>query len=110
MSATLVAIWIPPLGVGLLLLLRGFGWLFARLVLIFVLPLDFHGRLSVIRSKFIPGALHGIEASFLADASRSVSCALLSLRLSAPVVSLWPMSELCLVCWMGLRVVILLSV
>ena len=41
----------------------------ARLMLIFALPLDFHGRLRVIRSMFIPGALHGIEASFLAEAS-----------------------------------------
>ena len=41
----------------------------ARLVLIFALPLDFHGRLRVIRSVFIPGALHGIETSFLAEAS-----------------------------------------
>ena len=40
----------------------------ARLVLIFALPLDFHGRLQVVRSMFIPGALHGIEASFLAEA------------------------------------------
>ena len=37
--------------------------------LIFALPLDFHGRLRVIRSMFVPGALHGIEASFLAEAS-----------------------------------------
>ena len=41
----------------------------ARLVLIFVLPLDFHWRLRVVRSMFIPGALHGIEASFLAMTS-----------------------------------------
>ena len=41
----------------------------ARLVLIFVLPLGFHGRLPVLRSMFIPGALHGIEASSLAMAS-----------------------------------------
>ena len=41
----------------------------ARLVLIFALPLDFHGRLWVVRSMFIPGALHGIEASFLAGTS-----------------------------------------
>ena len=41
----------------------------ARLVLIFDYPLDFCGRLKVIRSMFIPGALHGIEASLLADAS-----------------------------------------
>ena len=35
----------------------------SRLVLLFVLPLDFHGRLGVIRSMFIPGALHGIVSS-----------------------------------------------
>ena len=40
----------------------------ARLVLIFALPLDFQWRLRVVRSMFIPGALHGIEASFLAEA------------------------------------------
>ena len=39
-----------------------------RLVFIFALPLDFHGRLRVVRSMFIPGALLGIEASFLAEA------------------------------------------
>ena len=40
----------------------------ARLVLIFALPLDVHGRLRIVRSMFIPGPLHGIEASFLAEA------------------------------------------
>ena len=39
----------------------------SRLVLVFVLPLHFHGRLRVIRTMFVPGALHGVEASFLAD-------------------------------------------
>ena len=38
----------------------------ARLVVVFALPLHFHGRLGILRSMFIPGALHGIEASFLA--------------------------------------------
>ena len=38
----------------------------SRLVLVFALPLHFHGRLRVLRSMFIPGALHGVEASFLA--------------------------------------------
>ena len=38
----------------------------SRLVLVSALPLDFHGRLRVLRSMFIPGALHGVEASFLA--------------------------------------------
>ena len=50
----------------------------ARLVLIFALPLDFHGRVQVVRSMFIPAALHGIEASLLASESlrklRSAVC------------------------------------
>ena len=41
----------------------------SRLVLIFVFPRDFHGILRVIRSMFIPGALRGIEASFLVMSS-----------------------------------------
>ena len=40
-----------------------------RLVPVFALPLDFHVRLWVLRSMFIPGAFHGIEASFLAGTS-----------------------------------------
>ena len=39
----------------------------ARLVLIFALPLDFHGRIRVVRSMYFPAALHGIEASLLAS-------------------------------------------
>ena len=50
----------------------------SRLVLIFVLPLDFHGRVRVVRSMYLLAALHGIEASFLASESirklRSSSC------------------------------------
>ena len=42
---------------------------FFRLVLIFILPLDFHGRVRVVRSMYLPAALHGIEASFLASES-----------------------------------------
>ena len=34
----------------------------SRLVLIFALPLDFHGRVRVVRSMYLPAALHGIEA------------------------------------------------
>ena len=41
----------------------------ARLVLVSAVPLDFRGRLRVLRSMFIPGALRGIEASFLAGTS-----------------------------------------
>ena len=50
-------------------LATGFRLVIASLEVIFALPLDFHGRPWVIRSMFIPGALHGIEASFLAEAS-----------------------------------------
>ena len=38
----------------------------SRLVLVFVLPLDFHGRVRVVRSTYLPAALHGVEASLLA--------------------------------------------
>ena len=41
----------------------------ARLLVVFALPLPFHGRMVVLRNMFIPGALHGIEASFLAESS-----------------------------------------
>ena len=41
----------------------------SRLVLMFALPLDFHGRVRVVRSMCLPAALHGIEASLLASDS-----------------------------------------
>ena len=37
--------------------------------MIFALPLDFHGRVRVVRSMYLPAALHGIEASLLASDS-----------------------------------------
>ena len=50
----------------------------SRLVLIFALPLDFHGRIRVVRSMYLPAALHGVEASLLASDSlrklRSAIC------------------------------------
>ena len=39
----------------------------AWLVLIFALPLDYHGRIRVVRSLCLLAALHGIEASLLAS-------------------------------------------
>ena len=54
---------------GVVLLPWGVRLVIARLVLIFAPPLDFHGRLRVIRSEFIPGALRGIEDASLAEAS-----------------------------------------
>ena len=41
----------------------------SRLVLIFALPLDFHGRVRVVRFMYLPAALHGIGASLLASDS-----------------------------------------
>ena len=41
----------------------------ARLVLIFALTLDYHGRVRVVRSMYLPAAFHGIEASLLASDS-----------------------------------------
>ena len=41
----------------------------SRLALVFVLPLDFHGRVRVVRSVYLLAALHGIEASLLASES-----------------------------------------
>ena len=41
----------------------------SRLVLVFVLPVDFHGRVRVVRSMYLPASLHGIEASLLASDS-----------------------------------------
>ena len=39
----------------------------SRLALVFILLLDFHGRVRVVRSMYLPAALHGIEASLLAS-------------------------------------------
>ena len=41
----------------------------SRLVLIFAPPLDFHGRIRVLRSMYLPAALQGIEVSLLASES-----------------------------------------
>ena len=41
----------------------------SRLVLIFALLLDFHGRIRVVRSMYLLAALHGIEASLLTSDS-----------------------------------------
>ena len=37
----------------------------SRLDLVFALPLDFYGRIRVVRAMFLPCALHGVEASYL---------------------------------------------
>ena len=50
-------------------LAAGVRLVISRLVLIFALSLDFHGRIRVVRSMYLPAALHGIEASLLASES-----------------------------------------
>ena len=50
-------------------LAAGVRLVISRLVLIFALPLDFHGRVRVVRSMYLLAALHGIEASLLASDS-----------------------------------------
>ena len=81
----------------------------SRLVLIFALPLDFHGRICVVRSMYLPAALHGVEASLLASDSlrklRSAIC-----RWFGLVVNPWLMLVLYLAFWMDPLVVILLFV
>ena len=78
----------------------------SRLVLIFILPLDFHGRVRVVRSMYLPAALHGIEASLLASDSlrklRSAIC-----RWFGLAVIPWQMLVLFLAFWMVPLVVIL---
>ena len=65
----LEGIWILPFEAGPLPWLPEFFGSFHVRFLIFALPLDFHGRVRVIRSMYIPAALHGIEASLLASDS-----------------------------------------
>ena len=78
MFVILVVTWILPFVVGTSTLAGRVRVVIARLVLVFALPLDFHGRVRVVRSMFIPAALHGIEASLLASDSfrrlRSAVC------------------------------------
>ena len=85
--------WSSTLAAGVRLVL-------SCLILIFALPLDLHGRVRVVRSMYLPAALHGIEASLLAsDSLRSFGP--LSLGLCGPVVSPWLVLVLSLACWMG---------
>ena len=69
MFGILVVAWIPLFRVWSATLAFRVRLVIARLVLIVALPLDFNGRLRVVRSMFFPGASRGIEASSLADAS-----------------------------------------
>ena len=70
MSVTWEVTWIPPFVDGLQRwLLARVRLVISRLVLIFALPLDFHGRVRVVRSMHLLAALHGIEPALLASDS-----------------------------------------
>ena len=60
-----VVILILPFGRGLLLLAFACLLLFPRVRAVAVLPLDFVGRLRILRTMHLPGALHGAEASLV---------------------------------------------
>ena len=69
MSEILAVIWILLVWHGLRPWLLGFVWSSHVWFSIFALPLNFHGRVRVIRFMFLRAALHGVEASLLASAS-----------------------------------------
>ena len=72
----------------------------SRLVLIFVLHLDFHERVRVVRTMFLPCALHGVEASYLSKGS--------FLKLRAAVMrAVWSRRQPFGAFWMDLMVVTL---
>ena len=54
--------WSAPLAAKVAALLR-------VVCLVFSLSLDVHGKLRVLRTKFIPAALQGIKASLLSHSS-----------------------------------------
>ena len=62
----------------------------ARLVFIFAVPLDFHGGVRVVRSMYLPAALHGIEASLLAsDSLRKLRSSIHRVVVLVPYLALW---------------------
>ena len=77
----------------------------SRLDLIFARPLDFYGRIRVVRAMFLPCALHGVEASYLSKGGFfEVACCHYACCLVLLVLVLY------LAFWMDQTVVILLFV
>ena len=92
--------WSATLAAGVRLVIAG-------LVLIFDLPMDFNGRIRVVRSMYLPAALSWIEASSLtSDSLRKLRSSIH--RGYGLVVSLWQVLVLSSTCWMGPLGVILL--
>ena len=79
----------------------------ARLVLVLILPFPFHGRVRVVWTVFIPGALHGIEASLLSSSSLRKLHSSTSKVVRSRRQSLANVGSLYLACCMVLRVAIL---
>ena len=71
----------------------------SRLVLIFALHLDFHGRVRVVRSMCLPAALHGLKPLCLLLIAQG-SFGPLFVGWCGHVVSLWLVLELCYARWM----------
>ena len=69
MSGIWVVIQILPFVDCLQLLAARVRLVIARLILIFALSLNVHGRIRVVRSTYLPAALQGIGASLLASDS-----------------------------------------
>ena len=68
MFGILVVILILPMELRLLLLVFRMSAAILRVRAVAVLPLDFVGRLRVLRTMHLPGSLHGAEASLVSVA------------------------------------------
>ena len=73
--------------------------------LVSALPLDYRGKLRILRTMYVPAALHGIEASLLSQ-SNLVKLRLLLSGLVGLVSLRCRILALCWACWMGLSVLI----
>ena len=66
--------------------------LMAAVLVVMALPLDFAGALRILRTKFLPGALHAIECS-------RISFSLLQRLRSAFVSAVWSKKDATSACW-----------
>ena len=85
----------------------------SRMVLIFALSLDFHGRIRAVRSMYLPAALHGIEATLLAsDSLRKLRSSIhfVSSSLGLVLIFALPLDCIFLLLCMGLKLRCLLLI
>ena len=95
--------WIPPIGSVPATLAGRVALLRSRILVLTALPLDFAGKLRVLRSTFLPGALHGID-SLLALCERLGPLLFLRSGLGGCLLRIL---GLCGPVWMGLLVLLL---